>query len=307
MEKINTEAIIKIASMHWKKLAIVAIVAIILSSFLSSPLFIAEKFKSSTVIFPTNLVAFSEESNTEQLLQFLNTEELKNNIAKRFDLYKHYGIDSTQEVRAVSKFNLYYNSNISTSSTLYESVEIEVIDESPQLAQSIANGIVSEVNKLIRYTKKSIVDEYIKNYSNQLKIKKSEIDTIEAKLKYMRVNYGLLDYKSQAKVISKRMGKSSMSDIDKITMKALQEHGGDYELLHNQLGIELNSYKELKLNYDKNLLDYNADLTYTTVVSKANLPDKKCAPLRAVIVILSTLSALLLAITILLFNSKKQN
>ncbi len=306
MEEINTETILKIASTHWKKFAIVASVAIILSSFFSSPLFLAEKFKSSTVIFPTNLVAFSEESNTEQLLQFLNTEELKNNIAKRFDLYKHYNIDST-EIRAVSKFNLYYNSNISTSGTLYESVEIEVIDESPQLAQSIANGIVSEVNNLIRKTKKNIIAEYLKNYANQIKIKKTEIDTIEAKLKYMRVNYGLLDYGSQAKVAAKRMGKKSMSDIDKNTMKMLQEHGGDYELLHNQLGIEINTYKDLKFNYDKNLLEYNADLTYTTVVSKANLPDKKCAPLRAVIVILSTLSALLLAIIILLFNSKKQN
>ena len=306
MEKINTETIIKIASIHRKRLAVVAIVAIILSSFLSSPLFIAEKFKSSTVIFPTNLIPFSEESNTEQLLQFINSEELKNNIAKRFDLYKHYGIDSTEK-RAVSKFNLYYNSNISTSSTLYESVEIEVIDESPQLAQSIANGIVSEVNKLIRHTKKNIVAEYLKNYSNQLKIKQTEIDTIEAKLKYMRVNYNLLDYKSQAKVISKRMGEKSLSDIDKNTLKMLQEHGGDYELLHSQLVIELKSNQKLKLSYDKNLLEYNADLTFTTVVSKANLPDKKCAPLRVVIVILSTLSALLLALIILLFNSKKQN
>ena len=306
MEKINTETIIKIASIHRKRLAVVAIVAIILSSFLSSPLFIAEKFKSSTVIFPTNLIPFSEESNTEQLLQFINSEELKNNIAKRFDLYKHYGIDSTEK-RAVSKFNLYYNSNISISSTLYESVEIEVIDESPQLAQSIANGIVSEVNKLIRHTKKNIVAEYLKNYSNQLKIKQTEIDTIEAKLKYMRVNYNLLDYKSQAKVISKRMGEKSLSDIDKNTLKMLQEHGGDYELLHSQLVIELKSNQKLKLSYDKNLLEYNADLTFTTVVSKANLPDKKCAPLRVVIVILSTLSALLLALIILLFNSKKQN
>lgn len=306
MEKINTETILKIAVANRKKLSIVAIVAMILSSFLSSPLFIAEKFKSSTVIFPTNLVPFSEESNTEQLLQFINSEELKNNIAKRFDLYKHYRIDSTEK-RAVSKFNLYYNSNISTSSTLYESVEIEVIDESPQLAQSIANGIVSEVNKLIRHTKKNIVAEYLKNYSNQLKIKQTEIDTIEAKLKYMRVHYGLLDYRAQAKVISKRMGKKSMSDVDKNTMKMLQEHGGDYELLHDQLLIELKSNKTLKLIYDKNLLEYNADLTFTTVVSKANLSDKKYAPLRAVIVILSTLSALLLAVIILLFNSKKQN
>lgn len=306
MEKINTEAIIKIASSQWKRLAIVAIVAIIISSFLSSPLFISPKYKSSTVIFPTNLVSFSEESNTEQLLQFINSEELKNNIAKRFDLYKHYDIDPN-EIKAVSKFNLYYNSNISTSSTLYESVEIDVIDESPQLAQAIANGIVQEVNEIIKNTKKAIMQEYINNYSNQLKIKKTEIDTIEAKLKYMRVNYGLLDYGAQAKVISKRMGKKSMSEIDSKTMKALQEHGGDYELLHNQLGIEIASYKDLKLNYDKNLLEYNANLSHTAIVSKANLPDKKCAPLRAVIVILSTLSALLLALILLLFNSKKQN
>ncbi len=306
MENINTVTIAKIAFTHWKKLSLVAIIAIILSSFFSSPLFISPKYKSTTVIFPSNLVSFSNESNTEQLLQFINSEELKNAMAKRFDLYKHYGID-TAEQRAVSKFNEYYNTNFSASATLYESVDIEVVDVSPKLAQSMAIGIVEEVNHLILQTKKNIVAEYVKTYSNQLKIKKSEIDSIEAKLKYMRVNYGLLDYRAQAKVISKRMGKKSMSEIDSKTMKALQEHGGDYELLHNQLDIELNSYKDIKSAYDKNMLDYNGKLSYTSVVSKANLPDKKCAPMRLVIVVLFTLSSLLLALTILLFNTKKQN
>ena len=146
MENINTVAIAKIAFTQWKKLSIVAVIAIIVSSFFSSPLFIAPKYKSSTVIFPSNLVSFSSESNTEQLLQFINSEELKHTMAKRFDLYKHYGIDSTEE-RAVSKFNEYYNSNFLASSTLYESVDIEVIDVSPKMAQSMANAMVEEVNK----------------------------------------------------------------------------------------------------------------------------------------------------------------
>jgi capsule polysaccharide export protein KpsE/RkpR len=305
MENINTVAIAKIAFTQWKKLSIVAVIAIIVSSFFSSPLFIAPKYKSSTVIFPSNLVSFSSESNTEQLLQFINSEELKNAMAKRFDLYKHYGIDSTEE-RAVSKFNEYYNSNFSASSTLYESVDIEVIDVSKELAQKMANAIVEEVNKLILQTKKNIVGEYVKTYSNQIKIKETEIDSIEAKLKYMRITYGLLDVKAQSKVISKRLGKS-MSETDNKILKGLKEYGGEFTILQNQLKIETNSYKELKLAYDKNLLDYNGTLSYTTVVSKANLPDKKCAPLRMVIVVLFTLSSLLLALTILLFNTKKQN
>jgi capsule polysaccharide export protein KpsE/RkpR len=305
MENINTVAIAKIAFTHWKKLSIVAVVAIIASSFFSSPIFIAPKYKSSTVIFPSNLVSFSDESNTEQLLQFINSEELKNAMAKRFDLYNHYGIDSTEE-KAVSKFNEFYNSNFSASSTLYESVDIEVIDVSKELAQKMANAIVEEVNKLILQTKKNIVSEYVKSYSNQLKIKETEIDSIESKLKYMRVTYGLIDVKAQSKVISKRLGKS-MSETDTKILKGLQEYGGEYTLLQSQLNVEINSYKDLKANYDKNLLDYNGKLSYTTVISKANLPDKKCAPLRMVIVVLFTLSSLLLALTILLFNTKKQN
>lgn len=305
MENINTVAIAKIAFTQWKKLSIVAVVAIITSSFFSSPLFISPKYKSSTVIFPSNLIAFSNESNTEQLLQFINSEELKNTIAKRFNLYNHYGIDSTEE-RAVSKFNEYYNSNFSASSTLYESVDIEVIDVSPKLAQSMANAVVEETNKLILQIKKNMVGEYVKTYYNQLKIKETEIDSIESKLKYLRITYGLLDVKAQSKVISKRLGKS-MSETDNKILKGLQEHGGEYTLLQNQLKVETNSYKELKLIYDKNLVDYNGTLTFTTIVSKANLPDKKCAPLRMVIVVLFTLSSLLLALTILLFNTKKQN
>ena len=304
MSEFNTITIINIAKLHWKKLAIVAIVAIVLSSFFSSPLFLAPKYKSIAVVFPSNLTSFSLESNTEQLLQFLHSEELKNNIAKRFNLFKHYNIDSS-DAKAVSKFNDYYKTNISMATNMYESVEIEVIDESQSLAQSMANGIIDEANKLIRESKRNLVSEYLKNYSNQLIIKKTEIDSLKLRLQKMRRDYNLIDVKAQSKVLSKRIG-GSMSETDNKVLKALQEHGDEFMLLQSSLKIEMESYKDLKLNYDKNQLDYNGKLSYTTIISKANFPDKKCAPLRAVIVILTTLSALLLALTILLFNNRKQ-
>ncbi len=307
MEKINTEAILKIIAQHWKKLAIVAIVAIVVSSFFSSPLFIAPKYKSTTIAYPTNLMAFSRESNTEQLLQFLNSESLKNRMAKRFNLYKVYGLDSALNPKDITKFNTYYNSNFSASSTLYESIEITVIDEKPSLAQAMANGMVEEATQLVKESKKEKVQEYLNSISNQIKIKKHDIDSIESKLKYMRITYGLLDFKSQSKIISKRLGKKGFSDEDRLLLKGLKEYGGEYVLLQDALGVETETMKDLKLSYSKNLTDYNSNLSYSTVVSKANLPDKKCAPLRMVIVTLVTLSSLLLAIVFLLFNYKKQN
>lgn len=307
MEKINTEAILKLISLQWKKLAIVAAVAIVISSFFSSPLFISPKYKSSTVIFPTNLMPFSRESNTEQMLQFFNSEAIKNRLAKRFNLYKAYELDSLTDPKAVTKFNSYYNDNFKSTSTLYESIEISVIDEKPALAQAMANGMVEEVTNLIKESKREIVSEYLKSITNQMKIKQYAIDSIESKLKYMRTTYGILDFNAQSKILSKRLGKKSFSEEDKLLLKGLKEFGGEYILLQDALGVETQAMKELKLNYSKNLTDYNSDLSYSTVVSKANFPDKKCAPLRMVMVLLFTLSSLLLAIVFLLFNYKKQN
>lgn len=306
MSEINTKDIIKVLQAHWKKLAIVAAAAILISAFISSPLFIKPKYKSVAVLFPTNLMPFSRESSTEQMLQYINSEEIKHSMTKRFDLFNHYEIDSTQE-RAFSKFNTYYEANIKASATLYESIEIEVIDESPVFAQKLAKGLIEETNKFVAALKREKVNEYLNSYSNQLKIKKNEIDSIESKLKYMRMTYGLLDFKSQAKVMSKRMGKGSLSEIDKNVLTGLKEHGGEYILLQEQLATETSSYKELKLSYDKNRLDFDGNLSYSTVVSQPTLPDKKCAPLRAVIVIIFTLSALLLASVVILLSHKKQN
>ena len=171
----------------------------------------------------------------------------------------------------------------------------------------MANALIEESNKFIRAQKKVTYEEYVKSYSNQLKIVSFEIDSIERKLKNIRVNFGILDFKSQSKIISKRVGKSNLSEDEKLLLKGLKEEGGQYVILQEQLKTELNNYKKLKFKFDENLLKSNSNLNYTTIVSKANLPDKKYSPQRALIVLFFTLSVLLMAIFIILFTHKKQN
>ena len=305
MEKINTAHIVDILGKNWKKLSTVAIITIVLASFFSSPLFIKPKYKSTAIVFPANLVGFSSESNTEQLLQFLNSEEIKQTLTNKFNLYKHYAIDSTEE-NAKSKLDDEYISNFKISTTLYESIEIDVIDESPKMAQQLCSALIEEGNQLIRQLKFEKVREYINSYSMELVVKQQEIDSIEAKLKYMRVTYGLLDIKEQSKAISKELGKG-LSEEQKLLLKGLKEYGGEYTLLQNKLTTETKSYRELKIAYDKNMLDLNGHINYSTIVSKPSLPDKKHSPLRLVIIAIYTLSALLIAALVLLFTAKKES
>lgn len=306
MDNFNTKFFINIIIIHRIKLILIAIISIIVSSFISSPLFIKPKFRSEAIVFPTNLTPFSNESATEQLLQFMKSDEVKSAMTKRFNLYKVFDIDTSAEM-SHAKFDLYYDEYISVKATLYESIIINVITENPALSQKMANALIEESNVFIKSQKKFTNFEFIKSFSNQLQLIKFEIDSIESKLKGIRMNFGILDFKSQSKIISKKAGKNSLSDDDKLLLKGLKEEGGQYVILQEQLKTELNNYKKMKFKYDKHVLNFNSDLSFTTIVSKANLPDKKYSPQRAIIVLFFTLSVLLLALFIILFTHKKQN
>ncbi|MBL7910790.1 MAG: hypothetical protein JNJ41_07035 [Bacteroidia bacterium] len=304
METFNTFNTIEFLIKNWKKFAFVGAISIACSILLTSSLIIEPDYKSTFVVYPTNLTPFSKESGTEQLYQFLNSEEIKLALTKRFDLFKHYKIDATDE-KAQWKFNKLYNSKFKIAYTQYQSIQVSVIDISPNLAKQFAEGMIDEVNKLIRLRKKEKYNEYVDLYARRLNAKKKEIDSLESKIKFMRVNYGLLDAGAQSKIISKKLAKKDLNETDKTLLSNLKEHSGEYAILQNRFALELDNYGLLKQSYDKNLTDFNGNLSYTTIVSYPNLPDKKNWPNVPLVVFVITFSSLLLTAVFLLLKEKR--
>lgn len=304
MENYNTLYVIGLLLKNWKKLALVSVIAFGLSILLTSPFIMPPDYKSGFALYPTNLMPFSRESSTEQLFQFLNSEEIKTLLAKRFDLYRHYEID-TADKKALYQFNEAYNSNVQVKFTRYQSAEVYVTDQSPVFAQQMALAIIEEVNTLIRKRKKEKYYEYVELYQGQLAAKKSEIDSLEKKLKFMRVNYGLLDIKAQSKNVTKNSGNKELNPTDKTLLSNLKEYSGEFTILQSRFNIELENYKLLKQNYDKNMIDFNGNLSYVTIVSPPTFPDKKNSPKRLVILVFVTFSSLLLSAMIIVWNDKK--
>ena len=134
--------------------------------------------------------------------------------------------------------------------------------------------------------------------SNQLIVKRTQVDSVNAILQELRVKYQLLDYevqvkevtKSYLKALSSGARKENLKDIDAL-MRNLEEKGGAYYQMKETFDILLQSYNTSKLEYDKVMSDLNKMLTYTNIVSPPAPADKKSYPIRWVIIVISVISA----------------
>ncbi|HOY31384.1 MAG TPA: hypothetical protein PKW80_05860 [Bacteroidales bacterium] len=290
--------------LKWKwHLMIIAVLAVALSAIFSGPAFIKPKYRSYAVIYPANISPYSTETNTEQMLQLLKSEDILFDIVKRFDLYKEYKIDTTVKYYK-NKIIKALEDNVNIKRTEYESVIIEVYDHDPRQACDMVNEFINLMNAKARYLQRNKTAEIASMYYNQMTDKKTEIDSIEKRLQFLRNEYNILDYNIQVKEYSKgyvrniNNGRANQKDDIAVTLNNLKQYGGEYRQLDASLWGLLETYIALKKEYDNSLADLKKELTYANVVTSPEPADKKSYPIRWLVVCISTLSALLLSLLI---------
>lgn len=307
MENFKTADILKVLLPHWKKLVIVTVLAIGVGFLISSPLVIKPLYKSYAVVYPVNLSPSSEESTTEQLLQWFNSEEVKKAVAKKFNLFKHYNID-TLDQKHETYFNLKYKELVTINSTLYESIEISVKDQSPEMSKKIVQGIIEATNELIMNVKKERLREYITNNEKELQVSASKVDSLKNLINCIRKEFNIVDFQYQSKYISQELVKNpNLSEFNAKTAEGLKIQRTELERLRDVIVSQITTYNTFRGNIDAYHLDFDNRVSFTNVVSKPTLPDSKCYPIRSLIVAIITLSSLLIACIVIVFlNIKKQ-
>ena len=106
--------LLKICKKHIRVLSLLLVLTSVLSSLISVYC-IESKFQSSVIIYPTttnsvsqallvdhnpyrkDILEFGEEEAAEQLLQVLNSDEMRDSIIMRFNLYHHYVVGQDDE------------------------------------------------------------------------------------------------------------------------------------------------------------------------------------------------------------------
>jgi len=300
--------------LKWKlTLAIVLGVSIILSAVFSSAYFIKPKYKSVAIIYPSNLMPYSQESPTEQMLQLFQSDSIFDHVVAHFNLISHYKLDSLSPT-IYNELLFLYNENVSIKKTEYEAVRIEVLDRDPKIACDMINEMVNAFNAYTLKLNKQKSKEIVDIYGEQLNRKGQQIDSINTVMKEIAVKFGIIDYTAQSRELSKEYYRTVSSGnekkINELTnsMRNLEERGGKFHELQNHLMHSTNEYAGLQSQYNAVLSDSKKNLTYTNMILKPYPSNKKSYPVRWLIVTIAACASVLFALlAIMIIEGRKNN
>lgn len=302
--------------LKWKKhLIFVGILAAILSYIFSSSIFITPKYKSTARIYPSkNIYVFSDESQSEQLLEIISALDIKLRVIDAFNLSQVYKI-SKQDPQYLTYMLAEFNDNVKFKKTEYETVEITVLDPDPKRAANICDSIISFLDDKIRSMHRLKYEEVVRIARNDYATLSHQIDSVEERLNYFRRTYNIIDYKAQAKEITKGMvkvlaeQKMNTAGGKKLEqwMKDFTDKGGEFALLDKQQKLLVIQRGELKKILDEAISNANKKIVYGQRVQNPVPADKKSYPLRSLILLISTLSALFVALLVILILENKKN
>lgn len=318
----------------WRKpLITISLASALLSFIFSSPPFVYPRYKSTVILFPSttysvskallpqqfgvnqDVLQFGEEQQAEQLLQILHSDEIKNRIIDEFDLMSHYRINPNTKFK-YTKLQKRYNKNISFRRTEFMSVEIKVLDESPDTAALIANRIAELLDEVKNKIQKERAIKALSIVENEYLALKREIEEKEQQLTELRFK-GVHDYERQVAALTEQLGSAIVKEgpgskkakeINNM-LDTLAKYGGLYVSLRDELSLLKEELVKLKTKYDQAKVDVNEFLPATFKVNMAYPAERKTYPVRSLIVLLSFLSSLVFTMIVIAVaeNIKRSN
>lgn len=303
-EGLQLIGIVKLITKWRKQLIYTGIAAILGSVLFTMPQVMTPMFKANSVIYPVNLQSYSKETPTEQMVQLLNSEEVRENLVKDFNLFAHYEIDSTGNFpRFEMKKRL--DENISVSKTEFESIEITIIDKDPVVAARMCDSLAAYVDKKAISLIRERAREVLLIVKSQMDDKKRELDSLENRISFIRTNYGITDFENQIEGFSREYYRTMGSGGANARMTAQQRNfetkGAEYVTLKEFLWRTRGSYLDYKLKYEQTLTDITKELDFHNTITKASVPERKDSPKRSLIILIFTFSVLFFALLYIIY------
>lgn len=309
----------------WRKWIIIMVTLTIIGSAVVS-LLIREKYRSTAIIFPSksstvvlgemlnpsqSITAIGEEEEAEQLLQILNSSEIRDFIINKYNLMKHYDIDAEGDF-AYTNLVREYNSNVTCERTRHNSITIDVLDYNPDTAAFIANDIArlvdSTKNRMIRERSMKAFEVIEKEYLS-LKRETEELRDSLTKLSKMGV---IASTEGQAKLIeayTNAIAQRNTTGIAELSkqLEVNREFAPIYRYFDGQLEQKTERLAILENAYQQSKAETEMSIPHKFTLETARPAERKDYPVRWLIVVMSTIGSFLFMIGfIVVFEKIKQ-
>lgn len=314
----DSEFILRLIAKNKITLLIVAVAAVLLSLLFSSSLFITPLYKSKVVLFPTSgnsiskvlisstsqskkdMLEFGEVEQTEQMLQVLNSDRVRAEVIRRFNLKDHYGIKDDQKY-PLTQLSKTYESRIKFRRTEYGAVQITVLDHNADTASLIANDIAEIFDSTMNAMQKEVAVKAFEVVEKAYMDLKNDMDKLEDSLNMMR-QHGVFDYESQVEMLTQQyaieLGKGNKQGIENIEKKldVLAEYGGAFYAITEMLDYDRLQLSNVKAKYEEAKIDATQNVPHKFIVSAATPAERKSYPIVWLVVVVTTFSALIMAL-----------
>lgn len=260
------------------------------------------RFESTAYVYPINLHPYSDESETEQMMQLFDFIEIREAVIDKFKLYDRDGL-TPGAPEYWYYVNLLYDDRVSISPTRYESIRINCEDEDPEVAKEMVEEIIEQFN--IKH--QSITE---RKHSDYLALKEGELsrlngvmDSLRSRIISLREGTVILDIEGQSegmtqgylRLLEKGVSGSRLRELEEL-MDEIGTKGTEVRIIEEMLIALGEYYATLTREYNAELSKKDDDLTYVHVVVEPRAADKKSYPVRWIIVLISGIGALLSAL-----------
>lgn len=304
---------------QWRKpIILVSFAAAIVSAAVS--LIMKERFRSTVVLYAEqqhsfgaqlledvqkeDLLAFGEEEDAERLLQIINSDQVRNRIIEKYQLWDVYDIRRDQR-GANTLIAREYRDNVSAELTKFGSVEVSVLDEKPERARDMANDIALFSDTVANRMRSDRAMTAFKYAESSLQSALKEVQIMEDSMKVLQ-EMGVYSYLDQIAALTEMYGTAIAEGHPdralqlKNQMDFLSKYGTTYVNLETNLKEAYEKLNVLRKRYDLMKIDVDSNIPVMRIVDYASVADKKSFPIRWLIVVMSTISAFVFTFILLL-------
>ena len=309
----------------WRKrriiigMALLGLIGGIVAIFAITPL-----FRSEVILFPAitnsvskallseqstgrdDILALGDEEDAEQLLQILNSDVVRDRTTARFDLLKIYKIDPNGAHKN-SELRDAYDGHVKFEYTKFGSVRVEVMDQDPQRAADMANFMSAQVDSVWRDMAQERAEKGYRIVKEGVDQLTKEIAQIGDSMSVLR-SLGVQDYHTQSERYNEYLGaaivkgdKQAIKEFEE-RFKVLAQYGGAYVTLQDRQYNEVKSLSVLRMKLEQASADLNSDMPHKFIVNNAYPADRKSWPKWWLVLSLSVISAVVLALLLIVIE-----
>ncbi len=299
---LNNKTLLELA-LKWKyHLGIIALIAGIIAIVLSSSIFLKPKYKSTSVIYPVNMGVYSEESYTEQMLEILNSGDIRDEMIAAFKLDEHYRISPQYQYYKTALYGKFAE-EVSFRKTENEAVRISVLDTDPMVACAMVDSLRRFYDRKVQSLHRIKIAEEYGIRKEELVRLKNEMDSMAGILGKLGREYGVLEITGQSEGISRAYFDAVASGRVNENMKQAFANVAEKYPEARAMMLRVEGYASnvalVQVKLDDAYRELTKEITYSVVVTPPYPSDKKDWPKRSIIVLMSVLFTLMMAMVVI--------